>query len=142
MSLYAGDMSSRILGGEKIEDVLKNPNVDGGGARPIAIGFVPPTIKNTNDVSKLNNLENYLYTPSEIAIVRKNNIVYQKEGFDKQYKSSLKDAIKISALALSVPVLLALYVDKKSFSTNKSTLIIVSPLAISLLLMAVAPKWS
>lgn len=111
-------------------------------AYSVPTGFVPPTIKNTKDVSKLNNLENYLYTPSEIAIVRKNNIASQKIAFDKQYKSSLKDAIKISALALSVPVLLSLYVDKKGFSTNKSTLIIVSPLAISLLLMAVAPKWS
>jgi hypothetical protein len=26
MSLYAGDMSSRLMGGEKMEDVLKNPN--------------------------------------------------------------------------------------------------------------------
>jgi hypothetical protein len=26
MSLYAGDMSSRIMGGEKLEDVLKNPD--------------------------------------------------------------------------------------------------------------------
>jgi hypothetical protein len=26
MSLYAGDMNSRIMAGEKMEDVLKNPN--------------------------------------------------------------------------------------------------------------------
>jgi hypothetical protein len=109
---------------------------------PVAFGFVPPTIKNTKDVSKLTNLENYLYTPSEIAIVRKNHIANQKIAFEKQYNRSVKEAIKTSALAFSVPVLLALYVDKKGYSTNKSALIIASPLAISLLLMAVAPKWS
>jgi hypothetical protein len=104
-------------------------------ATPIPIGFVPPTIKNTKDVSKLNNLENFLYTPSEIAIVRKNYIKSQKEGFDKQYNSSLNDTIKTTALAFSVPVLISLYVDKKEFSFNKSALIITSPLAISLLFM-------
>ena len=48
-------------------------------AYSVPIGFVPPTIKNTKDLSKLTNLENYLYTPSEVAIVKKNNIVYQKD---------------------------------------------------------------
>jgi hypothetical protein len=109
---------------------------------PIAIGFVPPTIKNTKDVSKMTNLENYLYTPSEIAIVRKNNIASQKEGFEKQYSLLTKQAIKTSALAFSIPILLSLYVDKKGYSANKSALIIVSPLAISLLLIAIVPKWS
>ena len=122
--------------------VAMNPTKSNVTQTPVAFGFVPPTIKNTKDVSKLTNLENYLYTPNEIAIVRKNHIANQKIVFNKQYKSSLKDATKISALAFSVPILLALYVDKKGFSANKNTLIIVSPLAVSLLLMAVAPKWS
>jgi hypothetical protein len=104
-------------------------------ATPIATGFVPPTIKNTKDVSKLTNLENYLYTPSEIAIVRKNNIASQKIAFEKQYNRSVKEAIKTSAIAFSVPVVLAWYVDKKNFTDNKSALIIVSPLVLSLLLM-------
>ena len=101
----------------------------------VPIGFVPPTIKNTKDVSKLTNLENYLYTPSEIAIVRKNHIVSQKDGFEKQYDRTIKDAIKTSAIAFSIPLILALYVDKKGYTTNKSALIIASPLALSLLLM-------
>jgi hypothetical protein len=107
-------------------------------ATPIAIGFVPPTIKNTKDVSKLTNLENYLYTPSEIAIVRKNHIASQKEGFEKQYDRTIKDAVKTSALAFSVPLILAWYVDKKDFSYNKSALIIASPL---LLTMALRYIW-
>jgi hypothetical protein len=82
-----------------------------------------------------------LYTPSEIAVVRKNCIASQKQSLDKQYRQSLNQAIKISALAFSIPILLSLYVDKKGLSTNKSTLIIVSPLAATLLLMAIAPKW-
>lgn len=111
-------------------------------AKPIAIGFIPPTIKNTKDVSKLNNLENYLYTPNEVAVVRKNYIANQKVSLEKQYNKTLNEAIKTSALAFSIPILLSLYVDKKGFDKNKSTLIIVSPLAISLLLTAFAPKWS
>ena len=82
---------------------------------PIPIGFVPPTIKNTKDVSKLTNLENYLYTPSEIAIVRKNNIVSQKQGFEKQYNDSLNQTITKTALPFFVPILLSFYVDKKVF---------------------------
>lgn len=109
---------------------------------PEIFGFIPPTIKNTKDVSKLNTLENYLYTPSEIAVVRKNYIASQKESLDKQYRQSLNQAIETGTLALSIPILLSLYVDRKGFDTNKSTLIIVSPLAITLLLMAIAPKWS
>jgi hypothetical protein len=42
MSLYAGDMSSRIMGGEKLEDVLKNPyskNVDLSKEQVLAIAL-------------------------------------------------------------------------------------------------------
>jgi hypothetical protein len=101
---------------------------------PIAIGFVPPTIKNTKDVSKLNNLENYLYTPSEVAIVRKNHILTTKQDFEKQYSRSVKDAVKTSAIAFSVPLVLAWYVSKKNFSKKKSALIITSPLLLTIAL--------
>ena len=112
--------------------VLMNPTQSNVTQTPVAFGFVPPTIKNTKDVSKLTNLENYLYTPSEIAIVRKNNIASQKESFEKQYSLLTKQAI-----AFSVPLVLAWYVDKKNFTDNKSALIIASPLALSLLLMGI-----
>lgn len=117
--------------------VAMNPTKSNVTQTPVAFGFVPPTIKNTKDVSKLTNLENYLYTPSEIAIVRKNNIASQKIAFEKQYNRSVKEAIKTSAIAFSVPLVLAWYVDKKNFTDNKSALIIASPLALSLLLMGI-----
>lgn len=112
-------------------------------SKPYSVGdFKPPTIKNTKDVSKLDTLENFLYTPSEIAIVRKNVINKQKKAFEYQYNQTFKDALKKSALAFSIPVLLSLYVDKKGYSAKKSTFIIVSPLILSAGLYFIAPKWS
>lgn len=106
------------------------------------IGFQPPTVKNTKDVSNLTNFENYLYSPSEVSIIRKNHIANQKKNFEYQYKRSLQDAIKVSAIAFSIPVALSFYVDKKGFTDKKSALIIASPLVISGILYFLMPKWS
>ena len=105
-------------------------------------GFQPPKVKNTKDVSNLSDFENYLYSPSEVSIIRKNHIVNQKKKFEYQYQRSLQDALKISAIAFSVPIALAFYVDKKGFDDKKSGLIIASPLILSGILYFLMPRWS
>lgn len=104
--------------------------------------FKPPTIKNTKDVTNLTDFENYLYSPNEASVIRKNYIDKQKKNFEYQYKRSLKDAVTISVIAFSIPVALSFYVDKKGFSDKKSTLIIVSPIILSGILYFLTPKWS
>jgi len=110
--------------------------------RVIPSDFKPPTIKNTKDVTNLTGLENFLYSPNEVSVIRKNHIAEQKKKFEYQYKRSLKDAITISAFAFSIPVALSFYVNKKGFSDKKSALIIVSPIILSGVLYFLTPKWS
>ena len=62
MSLYKGDMNSRILAGEKMEDVLKNPDAPkidwvelGKNVNNSSVG-IPIAVKPTSEAVKQQNL--------------------------------------------------------------------------------------
>lgn len=85
MSLYKGDMNSRILAGEKMEDVLKNPDTPkidwvelGKNVNNSSVG-IPIAVKPTSEAVKQQNLN----LESRVDVMTQEDKFYEIFGIKK-----------------------------------------------------------